>query len=451
MTETPLAVGDRIQLHLDSLAAGGEAVGRHEGRAVFVMWGCPGDDALVEVTEVAPRFARAKLVELIAPSPDRVRPPCASYQDCGGCQLEYIAYPAQLRHKTAMVRDAVARIGRLPNVPIAETVGMEEPWHYRNRVEYHAGLDESGRVFLGFLRYHTHDVIPANGCHVQHPLSERVQQLVSDLVNRFAPRVEERGRLYRVEVFVSFALQQALVTLICDGRPAFVPLVAQALMEEGEGIAGVLAARSRGRTTAHRSPSEVIQGKSRLTERLGEYEYHVSADSFFQVNPVQATRLLALVQEWAAVGRQESIIDAYCGVGTFLLPLASQGGPALGIESDESSLNDARLNATTWHLREVHLQRGKVEKVLPEMVHEGGRCDVLVLDPPRRGCGPLVSVAATRLRPHRLLLISCDPATLARDLKTLSEHGYAPTRLQPIDMFPHTWHVETVALCEPRG
>ncbi len=191
-------------------------------------------------------------------------------------------------------------------------------------------------------------------------------------------------------------------------------------------------------------------GKSRLMEKLGEYEYLVSADSFFQVNPGQATRMLELVQEWAALGREESVIDAYCGVGTFLLPLAKQAGPALGVEAEESALDDARLNITTWHLRNVHLQRGKVEKVLPEMVKEGAHCTVLLLDPPRKGCGPMVTTAATKLRPKRILLISCHPATLARDLKALSEHGYQPTRLQPIDMFPHTWHVETVALCERR-
>jgi len=451
VADAPVQVGDRIQLHLDSLAVGGEAVGRYQGMAVFVTWGCPGDEAIVEVTEVSARFARAQLTEVISPSPDRVTPPCGSYRDCGGCQLEYIAYPAQLRHKTAMVREAVARIGGLPEVEIGETWGMDAPWRYRSRAEYHADVDASGRVALGFLRHHTHEVVPADRCLVQHPISERIQETVTRLANRVAQSTEERARLYRVETFVSFAQQQALVTLICEGRPGFVPLVAEALMAEIPEVVGVLVARARGRTVAHRSPAEVVKGKSRLVERLGEYEYHVSADSFFQVNPAQAARLVDLVVEWAGLGRQESVIDAYCGVGTFLLPLARHGGPALGIESEESALDDARLNVTTWHLRNVHLQRGKVEKVLPEMAREGGRCSVIVLDPPRRGCGPVVTTTATRLRPRRIVLISCHPATLARDLKGLAEHGYQPMKLQPVDMFPHTWHVETVAVCERRG
>jgi 23S rRNA (uracil1939-C5)-methyltransferase len=448
MNHTSPTPGDRLRLHLDSLASGGEAVGRHEGLAVFARGGCPGDDAVVELTEVTPRFARGLVVEVLTPSPERVEPPCGYSRDCGGCQWQHLAYPAQLRHKTALLRDALARIAGLPNVAIAETWGMEDPWHYRNRAEYHAEVDPSGHLVLGFLRHHTHEVIPVDRCQLQHPLSERVRAATVELMARLAQSPTERALLYKLDTFVSVAQNQVLATLVCQGRPEFLPSLAQALKEQVPEVAGVLSARSRGPRVMHRSPAEVVLGRSRLVEKLDDHEYHVSADFFFQVNPVQAARTVAVVQEWAGLRKGESVVDAYCGVGTFLLPLAESDGPALGIESDESALNDARLNAQLWHLRNVHLQRGKVESVLPNMAREGGRCDVLVLDPPRKGCGPIVSVAATRLRPRRILLISCDPATLARDLKTLAAHGYPPKRIQPIDMFPHTWHVEAVAVCE---
>jgi 23S rRNA (uracil1939-C5)-methyltransferase len=389
------------------------------------------------------------VVEVVTPSPDRVEPPCGSYGECGGCQWQHLAYPAQLRHKTAILREALARIGGLAEVEVAEAWGMENPWHYRNRAEYHAEVDATGQLVLGFLRHHTHEVIAVDRCGLQHPLSERARAATVELMGRVAQSPAERAQLYKLDTFVSFAREQVIATLVCEGRPVFLESLARGLMEV-EGMVGVLAAKSRGRGTIHRSPAETIAGKSRLTERLGEHEYHVSADSFFQVNPAQAARTVQLVQEWAGLGKGESLIDAYCGVGTFLLPLAQAGGPALGIESEDGALSDARLNAKLWRLREVHLQRGKVETVLPRLAREGGHCDVLVLDPPRKGCGPIVSVAATRLRPKRIILVSCDPATLARDLKTLAEHGYPPRRLQPIDMFPHTWHVEAVALCEAR-
>ena len=210
-----------------------------------------------------------------------------------------MAYDVQLRHKTEMVREAVARIGGLSRVKIGDTWGMEEPWHYRNRAEYHADLDASGRLVLGFLKHHSHDVVPADRCQVQHPLAERIREVTAGLVNRVAQSPEERSQLYRVEVFVSFAQQQALVTFVGQGRPGFVPLVGEELRQQVPQVAGVLLSRARGRTLPHRSPAQVVLGKSRLTEKLGDYEYLVSADSFFQVNPSQATRMLSLVQEWA--------------------------------------------------------------------------------------------------------------------------------------------------------
>jgi tRNA/tmRNA/rRNA uracil-C5-methylase (TrmA/RlmC/RlmD family) len=209
-------------------------------------------------------------------------------------------------------------------------------------------------------------------------------------MGRLAQSPTERAQLFRLDSFVSLARNQALPTLICEGVPPFLTGIAEELMARLPEVVGVAAARSRGRTTMHRSPSGSVRGKSRLVETLGEYEYHVSADSFFQVNPAQATRMLALVEEWAQMGKHDSVIDAYCGVGTFLLPLAKGGGPALGIEAEDAALADARLNAKVWHLRNADIERGKVERVLPGMVREGAHCDVVVLDPPPQ-----------RRRPHR--------------------------------------------------
>ena len=469
----PLQPGDRITLHLDSLAAGGEAVGRHEGMAVFVMWGCPGDEAEVEITEVSDRFARAVVTNVIAPSPDRVPASCPHFGYCGGCHLQHISYPAELRHKTQIVRDAVSRIAGLADVQIADTWGMDDPWRYRNRVDYHAGpagpvaqassVSTSGPVaqasrrcesdafYLGFTRIHSHDIFPLRECPLQHPISERVRIALLDLVHSCsgtsASKPQDIASLLDVEVLVSFDSGEAIVTLVCDGRPAFLQPLAEALMQQVPGVIGVGAARARGRLAPHRSPSASLLGKAHLTEHLGEYAYRVSPDAFFQVNPSQAARMLGLVKEWALADRVDGLLDLYSGVGTFLLPLARRARHAVAIEENEAALADARASARQWGLSRVRFYGGKVERVLPRLAQRGWRTDVIVIDPPRRGAGPAVCTAAARLKPRRIILVSCHPATLARDLKSLAAHRYAPRRIQPIDMFPQTHHVEAVCLC----
>jgi 23S rRNA (uracil1939-C5)-methyltransferase len=448
VSEPVLRVGDRIRLTLESLAAGGEAVGRYQGMAVFALWGCPGDEAEVEITEVSKRFARGIVQEVTALSPDRIVAPCPHFGYCGGCQLQHIAYPAQLRHKRTIVRDALARIGGLPEVEIADTWGMDEPWQYRNRAEYHGQLDEQGSFYLGFARHHTHEVFPLQECRLQHPLSERVRRSVLDLMPRLAQGAEERAGLLEVETLVSFSSQHGLATLVCDGRPGFVTPLAERLMHEVEGLKGVLVARARGRLALRRSPSEVVVGEAHLVERLGEARYRISPDSFFQVNPSQAARMVELVRKWAEVRPRDGVLDLYSGVGTFLLPLARIAHHAVGVEADEAALVEARANLRRWRLTNVRLYEGKAENVLPRLAQRGWRSDVVVLDPPRKGCGPIVCAALAKLNPRRILLVSCHPATLARDLKSLAEHGYVVRRLQPIDMFPQTWHVEAIAICE---
>lgn len=448
MPERSLTVGDRIPLHLDSLAAGGEAVGRHEGMAVFALWGCPGDDAEVEITQVSRRFARGIVRSVVSPSPDRVDPPCPHFADCGGCQLQHIAYPAQLRHKTALVRDALTRIGGLPDVQVADTWSMDDPWRCRNRAQYHAHLAESGDVTLGFARHRSHQVVPLAECRLQHPLSEQVRAALLQAMPRLAQTPAERAALLEVETLVSFAAGRALATLVCDGRPPFLQSAAAALMDHVPDLEGVLAARRRGRGSPHRSPSEVLSGESRLVEKLGGAAYRVSADSFFQVNPTQTERAIQLVREWAQVQSRDTVLDLYSGVGTFLLPLAASARRAIGIESQEPAAADARANLRRWRLSNVEIHQRKVERMLPRLIERGDPVDIVVMDPPRKGCGPIVCALVAKLRPRRILLISCKPATLARDLKDLAKHGWTPRRVQAIDMFPHTWHIETIALCD---
>ena len=448
MGNSSLSIGERIRLQLDSLAAGGEAVGRHEGMAVFAMWGCPGDLAEVEITKVARNFARGVVNKVISPSSDRTEPACPHFGECGGCQLQHISYRAQLRHKTQLVRDALARVGGLSEVEVADTWGLEHPWHYRGRAEYHAQLSGSGELVLGFARHHGHEIVGLKECRIQHPVSERIRRSLLETMTRIAQGPRERAALLAVETLVSFASGRSLVTLVCSARPPFLGSLAEAVMGEVQEIAGVLASRKRGRGSLHRAPSELVAGSAHLEEELAGGNYRVSADSFFQSNPAQTGRVIALVREWAQVGRGDVVLDVFTGVGTFLLSLARTAKRAIGVEADTSSLNDARGNARRWHLSNVDLYERKAERLLSHMAEEGWRADVVVMNPPRKGCGPIVCASAAKLRPRHIILVSCHPATLARDLADLAEHGYACRRVQPVDMFAQTWHVEAAALCE---
>ncbi|HUU53567.1 MAG TPA: 23S rRNA (uracil(1939)-C(5))-methyltransferase RlmD [Armatimonadota bacterium] len=447
MSAPPVNPGDHITLPLDSLAVGGEAVGRHEGMAVFALFGCPGDTAEVEITEVARSFARGIVREVVTPSPDRVEPPCPHFGECGGCQLQHISYKAQLRHKAALVRESLERIGGITGLEVPDTLGAETPWRYRNRAEYSAAVSEAGDVVLGFSRHHTHDVIDLSQCNIQHRLSEQVRLAAAELMGSVAQSPAERAALLGLETLVSFATGKGLATIICEGRPAFVESLARGLAEQVPDLAGVLAARRRGRSP-HRSPSEVVTGDGHIVEEIGGGRYRVSADSFFQSNPPQATRAVQLVQEWAGAGEGEVVVDLYCGVGTFLLPLAPTARRAVGVEESNSAVADANANVRRRRLHNVKLYERKVQRILPNWVEQKRKADVIILDPPRKGCGPIVLAHVAKLQPRRIVLVSCHPATLARDLKTLSQLGYPPTRLQPIDMFPQTWHVETVAVCD---
>ncbi len=449
MAERPLEIGQTVRLRLDSFAVGGEAVGRHEGMAVFALWGCPGDEAEVEITEVSRSFARGLVRSVIEPSPDRVDPPCPHFGECGGCQVQHISYQAQLRHKTAMVRDALQRIGGFTDVEVAETWGMDEPWRYRNRAQYSSAVSDSGELALGFARFHSHEITGLTECRLQHPLSERIRTATERLLPRIDQGGRERSLLLGIDTFVSFSSGRALVTLVCEGQPAFLRPLADALSEDVSEVAGVLFARRRGRAGVHRSPAEVVMGEGRLLEEVGMHTYRVSADSFFQTNPAQAARAIELVTELAQLSSGDAVVDLYCGVGTFLLPLAGGARRGLGVEAGDSEVSDAKANARAWRLRNVTLHQRNVERVLPRWVERGRTVDVVVLGPPRRGAGPIVTASVAKLQPRRIILVSCDPATFARDLKHLAEQGYPCRRVQAIDMFPQTWHVEAVALCEP--
>ncbi len=405
-------MSNRIRLHLDDMAYGGAAVGRHEGKAVFVPGGIAGEDVVVEVVEEKPRYARARLVEVIAPSPDRVAPPCESYGRCGGCQWQHIAYEAQLRFKQEIVRGQLERIGKIGEPPVRPTIGMENPWAYRNNMQF--AVDDEGHLCL--MAMGSERPVPIGSCRLLCPeLTEVFEDLELDYpgLERVSLRAGRRTG------------EQMLVLETGDGEAPELevdrPLSCVLLLPDGTGVS--------------------LVGSTHLHEEVGGKRLRVSAGSFFQVNTEQAQALLRLVQQYAAVQPADLVLDAYGGVGTFGLSLAAHARAAIIVEANASAVADARENAS--EAPNIRVIEGEVEDVVPALEEA---IDVVVLDPPRAGVAPKALQALVAKHPRRIVYVSCDPGSLARDLRTLLDGGFRLEEVQPVDMFPQTHHIESVAL-----
>jgi len=408
----------RFELHLTDMAHGGDALGRHEGKVIFVPYAIPGEEALVEIVEDKGRYARARLVEILSPSPHRVDPPCPHFGPgrCGGCQWQHIAYPAQLELKAAVVGDQLARLGRLPDVPLKmkPTIPSASPWHYRNHVQFSVGDD--GR--LGFVATAGRRVETIEVCYLLHPILDELFAAL-DLELPGLARLSLRAGVNTGDQMMIFETHDDLPPALESDLPVSCVL----LLSDG-------------------TPVNLI-GNNHITEVVAERRFHISAPSFFQVNTAVAEELVRVVGEYLAPAGDETLLDAYCGVGTFALSLADQVGQVIGIEEAAGAVADARLNVA--ELTNVEFIEGSVEALLPQLDRP---IDLAVLDPPRQGCKPEALRALIELAPRRIVYVSCDPATLARDARKLAGGGYRLVEVQPVDMFPQTYHIESVAMFE---
>jgi 23S rRNA (uracil1939-C5)-methyltransferase len=403
-----------IDVQLTAMAHGGSALGRHQGRVVFVPYAIPGETVRVEIVESHTRWAQARLLETLESSPHRVEPPCAYFgpDRCGGCHFQHIAYETQAELKRQVVVDQLARVGGVHNANVQEIIGAAEPWGYRNHAQFSVTTDGQ----LGFLTADTHHVIPVEECLILEPL-------LDDL---WAALDMEWPQLHRLSLRCGAATGDLMAIFELDHYEDFdievdFPVSCVILLADGETV--------------------VLMGNAYLTERIAERDYRISAGSFFQVNSAGAEALVQLVHDYLAPTDDGRLVDLYCGVGLFSLALADQVGHVLGIEADLSAIADFRHNADG--MDHVELAEGKAQIILPRLDEA---VDLLVLDPPRSGAGKQIVSEIARLGPRRLTYVSCDPATLARDARHLIECGYSLQEVQPIDLFPQTYHVESVAL-----
>jgi len=401
-----------ITLTLHNLGYSGEAVGEYQGQVVFVPLGIPGETVRAELTEARKRYARARLIEVLEPSPERVASRCRYFGECGGCHWQHIAYPAQLRAKKELLTSQLQRLGKQPHPLVRPVIGMDDPWAYRNHVQLTMHPQEG----LGYQALRSHEVVAVDECWIIHPLLEELWAAL-DLDPEGPPRVSLRAGAGTGEQLILFEGEE-------DEPPELeLDMPVSCVYQGGRGMPIVLA------------------GDSFYHERLGGRAFRVSAPSFFQVNTAQAERMLEVVRGYLALQPHERLLDAYCGVGTFALSLAPQVAHVTGIESSPWAISDALANRAEQDA--VEFIQGNVEQVLPSLA---ASYDAVILDPPRAGCAPPALEALARCGASRIVYVSCDPATLARDVAHLATFGYELAVVQPIDMFPQTYHLESVAL-----
>ncbi|PDO10111.1 MAG: 23S rRNA (uracil-5-)-methyltransferase RumA [Candidatus Reconcilbacillus cellulovorans] len=515
----PVRPGDVAEAVTVGLGSDGEGVARVDGYTLFVPGALPGEQVLVRVREVGRRYGFAELVEVVEPSPERRTPPCPVFGACGGCRLQHLSYAAQLEWKRRRVADALERIGRIDPAIVRPTIGMADPWRYRNHAQVPVG-EENGRLVAGFYAAGTHRVVPFDRCGLLHPAAEaavravvraaeacgvrayrpegrgeRRSGIVADGgygenvaggnvargggVGRLghAGRLDHAGRpgfagpagdgdrggasggtsgrigggiggLRHIAVRVGFRTGETLVTLVTAGRrlPNADALV-ERIVASVPGLVGLCHnVQPEPTPVVYGEETRVLWGRDVLYDEIGGLRFAISARSFFQVNPVQAEVLFGKALESASLAGGETVIDAYCGVGAISLFLARRAGRVLGVEAAPEAVADARRNAELNGIRNAEFAVGRAERILPAWLRAGVRADVVVVDPPRKGCAPELLEAVLAMRPARVVYVSCDPATMARDLRRLADGGYRAVEVQPVDMFPQTAHVECCSL-----
>jgi 23S rRNA (uracil1939-C5)-methyltransferase len=445
--------GDVIELTIDDLAFGGEGVGRADGYVVFVRGGLPGDRLRVRLGETRARFGRGTIEAVLSPSPDRVDAPCPYFGRCGGCRLQHLAYPAQLAFKAKQVRDCLERLGGLPPFELRPILPAPEPYGYRNKMEFTiaAGAVPPSPV-VGLHQAERYDVVlDIDRCLLQSDtmnglLDEFRRQVRARALDVWDPETQQ-GLLRFVVMREGRHTGQAMVNVV-GGAPDVEALgpVAAAIRARTPAVTSVvLNVNAKKASVAVGSEEHLLAGRDHIEESLGGVTFQVSANSFFQTNTRQAERLFGLVADACALRGTETLLDLYSGTGAISLLLARRAARVYGIELSAAAVADAMRNARANGIDNCTFLAGEVRHVLPELMAQGVRAAVVVADPPRAGFHPKALRALARLEPERIVYVSCNPATLARDVGDLVRDGFRLQWVQPVDMFPQTPHIEAVA------
>ena len=450
--DAPVKAGFHYEVTVHGVGSHGEGVAKHDGFTVFVPNALPGEVVKVYIEEVKKSYARARLEEILLASPERVEPPCPVYFSCGGCRFQHLSKKGQLELKEQMVREVMKRIGKVERDVVKPTIGMEGDTNYRNKMQLPVG-GLVGDPLIGFYAAGTHDIVPCLDCLIQDEANNEVARTVHTIAKELQiPPYDEisgEGILRHVVSRVGKDNKVMVVLVVAkETIPNEKEWIERLHLALPNMVSLYLNVNSNRTNIIMGRENRLLWGEERLTASIGELEFLLSLHSFFQVNPEGTIKLYGKALEYAALTGEEEVIDAYCGTGTISLFLAKQAKRVIGIEIVEPAILDARVNAELNGIKNAEFVVGDVTKVLPEMYEAGLRPDVLVMDPARAGCEIPVLEAAAKMNPKRIVYVSCNPASLARDIAILAPLGYEVVEITPVDMFPFTSHVECVALIE---
>lgn len=425
----------QIPVTIKRLGIHGEGIGDHHGFTVFVDGALPGETVTACIDEVRKNFARASVVSYEQTSPHRVTPPCPVFGRCGGCQLMHLDYSQQLETKRQRVVDALERIGKIFDVPVSSCVPSPSPLAYRNKIQLPVVMD--GTLRMGLYAFNSHDIVEIEKCYIHCSLGEQVFGKVKQIL-----KADPDPSLRFVLIKTGVNTNQVLVILVTEGEGSLgLPSIAEKIMESAPEIKGVVQNIHTAGNVVLGKTFRTLAGHSSIVDKICGLHFKVSPASFFQVNPAQAENLYQKALELCELKGDETVLDAYCGVGTLSLILASHAKQIIGVECVPEAISDAQENAKRNHVKNTVFHTAQAEDFIGTL----SSIDVAVLNPPRKGCEPLFLEKLALLKPRRIVYISCDPATLARDLAILQSKGYTINTVHPFDMFPQTVHVESIA------
>ena len=432
------------------IGQGGVGIGKYEGFTVFVDGGLVQDKIKVKITKSKKNYAVGDIVEIIEKSPFRVERKCSeSLRQCGGCQIQELDYQKQLDVKTNEVKQVISRIGKLDDVVIHDTLGMEHPFRYRNKAQFPIQKKDNMPV-IGFYKKKSHDLISTDECIIQHEVNDKIIKIIKTYIRAYNVSIYDekthKGLLRHLVTKVGFTTGEVMIVLVANGKKLpYLKELASVLKENIPGFKTLVVNVNTQKTNVILGKENIVAyGDGMIRDYIGELVFEISPLSFFQVNPLQTEVLYNKALEYANLGENDTVFDIYCGIGTISLFLAQKAKKVYGIEIVEDAIKDAKRNAKINNMDNVEFYVGKAEEVVPKMYKEGKRANVVVVDPPRKGCDEKVLDTIVSMEPDRVVYVSCNPSTLARDLAYLNERGYKCHEIQPVDMFPHSVHVENV-------
>lgn len=448
-TDEAVKKNDYYNVVFDGLTHEGMGVTNINGYVVFVPGVLPDEHAKIKIIKVKKGYGIGKLIELTEESKERINPECPIYHQCGGCQLQHISYKGQLDFKHKYVKDVLKRIGKIDNVVVHPVIGALNEWRYRNKAQVPVGIREGGLV-AGFYQKGSHEIIDMEACLIQHEQNDivvqKVKRILSDLGIEPYNEITGKGIVRHIMARYGVMTDELMVVLVATTKDLpFSNKIINEITESLPNVKSIVMNINNKRSNVILGPTTItLWGQKYIYDYIGELRFAISANSFFQVNPEQTRVLYEKALEYADLSGKETVIDAYCGIGTISLFLAQKAKKVFGVEIVPQAIEDAARNAELNGINNVEFVVGQAEVVIPNWYSKGINADVIVVDPPRKGCDIELLNTIIDMKPQKVIYVSCDPSTLARDLRILEDGGYKTVEVQPVDMFPHTVHVECI-------